>query len=166
MTLVLGIDPSSLKCGYGVVRSDGQRLSFIAAGVIEVPGRRPLDERLVEIGDELAEVCDELLAQLQPDEDVACAIEAGYSDGRATALVLGAARGAAIYVVRSHLRRDVRQYEPSTVKKAATGSGRAPKDQVARMVMARLGLKREPSPDASDALAVAIARACDGRSIV
>jgi len=163
MSLVLGIAPSSVKCGYGVIRSDGPRLTYVAAGVIDASKRLPLDARLVEIGDELAQVCDELLAQLRPDEDVACAIEAGYSDGRATALVLGAARGAAMYVVRSHLRRDVRQYEPSTVKKAACGSGRAPKDQVARLVMARLGLKRQPGPDASDALAVAITRATDGR---
>ncbi len=158
----IGIDPGSNRTGYGMIRADGPRLTFLAAGVIAA-GTGPLCQRLVEIGRELEDVCDEAMAKLRPDETIVAGIEAGYSDGHgATALVLGAARGVALYVVRCHLNREVREYQPATVKKAACGSGKATKDQVARVVARRLGMKREPAADAADALAVAIARACDG----
>jgi len=167
VTLVLGIDPGSRRCGYGVVRSEGPRLSYVAAGVIDVGTKRPLAARLVEIGEELSEVCNEVQAQRQPGEPVAAGIESGYVDGHgATALVLGAARGVALYVVASAFGCEVRQYEPSTVKKAATGSGKADKAQVARMVALRLRMKREPTSDAADAIAIAITRAQDAREDV
>lgn len=157
----IGIDPGSNRTGYGMIRADGPRLTFLAAGVIDA-GRGPLCQRLVEIGRELEEVCDEALAKLRPDEDIVAGVEAGYVDGHgATALVLGAARGVALYVVRYHLNREVREYPPGTAKKAACGNGRADKAQVARIVARRLGMKREPTADAGDALAISITRACD-----
>jgi len=159
----IGIDPGSNRTGYGIVRAEGPRLTFIAAGVIQATRGGPLCQRLVEIGKELEDVCDEALAQLRPDENIVAGIEAGYSDGHgATDLVLGAARGVALYVVRYHLAREVREYQPATVKKAACGNGRANKAMVARIVARRLGMKREPAADAGDALAIAIARAQDG----
>lgn len=164
LMIIVAVDPGSIRCGYGVIRANGPRLSYVAAGVIEAPARLPLDRRLLEIGEELQAVCSNALDELYPDEDVACGIEAGYADGRATALVLGAARGVAIYVMRSVLRRDVREYQPAAVKSAVTGSGRASKDQVARVAMARLGMKRQPAADAGDALGVCIAVAQDGRN--
>jgi crossover junction endodeoxyribonuclease RuvC len=52
-----------------------------------------------------------------------------------------------------------RSYTPQQVKGAVCGSGRADKDQVARMVARLLGMEGAPASDhASDALAVAI---CD-----
>jgi crossover junction endodeoxyribonuclease RuvC len=164
VTVVVGVDPSSTKCGYAVIRSVGPRLTYLGCGVIDAGQRRPLPDRLLEIGRELHAVCDEALAKIGPDELVAAAIESGYADGHGgTALVLGAARGVAIYVMRSTLGCAVREYAPATVKKAATGSGRATKEQVAMMVARRLGMQREPATDAADALAIAICRACDGR---
>ena len=55
----------------------------------------------------------------------------------------------------------VTEYSPSTVKKAATGSGKASKEDVARLVALRLGLSRLPCADAADALAIAICRTTD-----
>lgn len=164
MTLVVSADPGSSRCGYAILRSDGPRLTYLAAGVIDVGSKRPLYRRLVEIGAELQEVCDEAMAKLLPGEDVMAAIEAGYADGHgATALVLGAARGVAMFVLGHALGCEVREYPPSTVKKSACGSGRADKTQVARIVAKRLGMKREPAHDAGDALAIGITRAQDGR---
>jgi crossover junction endodeoxyribonuclease RuvC len=161
--IVLGVDCGSCKTGYGMIRVTGPRFEYLACGVIDTGSKRPLDQRLLEIGRELEDICDEALAKLGPDEAVAAAVEAGYSDGYGgTALVLGAARGVAIYVIRRTLACEVREYQPATAKKAATGSGRADKAQVAKMVALRLGMKREPAPDAADALSIALARAQDG----
>jgi crossover junction endodeoxyribonuclease RuvC len=71
LTVVLGCDPSSTKCGYGLVRVVGSRFEYLACGVIDAGSKRPLDQRLLEIGRELEEVCDEALAKLGPDETVA-----------------------------------------------------------------------------------------------
>lgn len=165
MTLVVGCDPGSSKCGYALLRSDGPRLTYVAAGVIDVGSKRPLYRRLVEIGVELQEVCDEALAALLPGEGVMAAIEAGYVDGHGhSALVLGAARGVAMFVLGHALGCEVREYAPSTAKKSACGSGNADKAQVARIVAKRLGMKRVPAHDAGDAIAIGICRATDGRS--
>jgi crossover junction endodeoxyribonuclease RuvC len=159
--LILGIDPGSNRCGYGLIRSVGPRLMFVGAGVIDVR-KGPIDGRLLEIGGELEDVCAEALAQLGPDETIAAGIESGYIDRHGpSVLVLGAARGAAIYVVRKALACRVLEYAPATVKKATTGSGKADKWMIARMVAKRLGMRREPAPDAADALAIAITRAQD-----
>lgn len=164
MTLVVAVDPSSIKCGYALLRSEGPRLTYLAAGVIDAGSKRSLCRRLVEIGAELHDVCDEAIAALMPGEDIIAGIESGYVDSHGpTALVLGAARGVAMYVLGHSLGCEVREYAPSTVKKAATSNGRADKGQVARIVAKRLRMKREPAPDAADALACAIARAQDTR---
>ena len=163
MSLVLGIDPGSYRCGYGAIRATRAGLVYLAAGVIELARARPLPARLVELGAELVDVCTELQALREPDEPVHVGIEAGYADGHgATALVLGAARGVTMYIVASTFNCQVLEYAPATVKKAACGYGKAPKEQVARMVTLRLGLRRPLAADAGDALAIAITRAQDG----
>jgi crossover junction endodeoxyribonuclease RuvC len=71
-------------------------------------------------------------------------------------IVLAEARGALLLTLaRSGLR--IEEYSPAEVKSAVTGSGRAEKEQVARMVRVLLGLADEAFPsDATDALAVAL----------
>jgi crossover junction endodeoxyribonuclease RuvC len=163
VTVIAACDPSSIKCGYAVIRSSGQRLTYIAAGVIDAGSKRPLGQRLVEIGRELEEVTDIALAALAPGEKLMAAIEGGYIDGHGpSVLALAAARGVAMFVLGHNLKCEVRVYQPASVKLAATGSGKADKSQVARMVARRLGMKKEPNGDSGDALAIAIARAQDG----
>ena len=149
---ILGIDPGSLVCGYGMVCADGDRLSYVECGVLTAPENRPAEARLGEIARGLAEV----LEELRPD---VVALETVFA--RVTvksALALAQARGMALAVIG--LRGlTVASYEAPLVKKTITGRGRAEKEQVARMVAAMVGLKRPPRSDAADALALAITHA-------
>ena len=157
--IAIGIDPSTKAMGYGVLRSvQGGPLKYVTAGVITAPAGWPLVRRL----DELARGLEEVVAEVDPTNDVIlCGIEAGFVKGQAGALSLGAARGVASLVMYRRFKVEVRSYAPTSVKLAATGSGKADKVQVARAVANRFGLKVVPDGDTSDALAVAITRAQD-----
>jgi len=154
MMRVLGVDPGSIKMGYGCIDvAPGCRLTYVEAGVITASAKLDKYDRLVELGRDLEAV----IVELRPD--VFC-LEAGFVKGQMGALVSGAARGVAAFVAgRAGLQ--VTEYAPATVKKAACGSGNAEKEQVAQVVAIRLGLVRTPALDAADALAIAIARAQD-----
>jgi crossover junction endodeoxyribonuclease RuvC len=148
---ILGIDPGSNICGYGVIEAERIRLTYVAAGVITTRGDAPKYARIAEIGAEL----ETLIAEVKP---TVLALEAGFVRGQMGALVSGAARGVAAYVgVRAGL--PVFEYAPATVKQAVTTAGNAAKESVARMVQLHLGLRVTPVADAADALAVAIAHA-------
>jgi crossover junction endodeoxyribonuclease RuvC len=150
--IVLGIDPGTASTGYGVVRSEGSRLHAIEDGVIQTSPGIPVERRLADIHARVGE----LLDAHAPD---AIAIEELYFGANVrTAFAVGQARGVVLLAAG---QRGVpsRSYTPQQVKAAVCGSGRAGKDQVARMVARLLGLAASPSPDhAADALAVAI---CD-----
>ncbi len=146
---MLGIDPGSIRTGWGVVERQGARARGIGAGVIRVSERAPLAERLYAVHRGVAEV----LAAHRPD---AVAVEdiffARYAQA---ALSLGHARGVAILAV-AQAGLSVAAYPPAVVKRAVVGSGRAEKQQVARLIAAILELDELPSVDATDALAVAV----------
>jgi crossover junction endodeoxyribonuclease RuvC len=150
---VLGIDPGTAACGYGVVRVDGGRVSALDFGWWRSSaGERP-ELRLRRIHDGVAE----LIAVHAPD---AVALEESYvgADAR-IALSVGQARGA-VLVACATAEVECREYPPATVKQAVCGYGRADKEQVQRMVKAILGLPEKPTPShAADALAVAICHA-------
>lgn len=149
---ILGIDPGSRVCGYGMVATDGGALRYVECGVLTAPEDRAAELRLGEIARGLTEVLDEL----RPD---VIALEAVFSRVNVkSALALAQARGMALAVVglRGLI---VTSYTAPLVKKAITGSGRAEKDQVARMVAVLVGLKHPPRADAADALALAITHA-------
>jgi crossover junction endodeoxyribonuclease RuvC len=150
---VLGIDPGTAACGFGVVRRDGSRLRALDHGWWATPaGERP-ELRLKRIHDEVAG-----LIALHAPEMVA--VEASFvgQDAR-TALSVGQARGAAL-VACANAEVPCVEYAPATVKQAVCGYGRADKAQVQRMVKAILGLDADPTPHhAADALAVAICHA-------
>jgi crossover junction endodeoxyribonuclease RuvC len=150
--IVVGIDPGTASTGYGVVASSGSTLSMLAAGVIETPSAARLERRLAEIHGHVVE----LLEGYRPD---AVAIEELYFGANVrTAFAVGQARGV-VLLAAGQRGIPSRSYTPQQVKAAVCGSGRAGKDQVARMVARLLGLSGPPSSDhASDALAVAI---CD-----
>jgi crossover junction endodeoxyribonuclease RuvC len=158
--IVLGIDPGLASTGYGVVAT-GRRagagaagaLAALDGGVIETPAGRPIERRLAEIHEGISE----LIAEHGPD---AVALEELYFGQNArTAFAVGQARGA-VLLAAGQQGVPCAGYTPQQVKGAVCGSGRAPKEQVARMVRVLLGLASEPRPDhASDALAVAICHA-------
>jgi len=153
---ILGIDPGSNATGYGVVENRGGKLVHIAHGVLRPPRGAAVAQRLEYI---YRSVC-EVIASHGPD---VAAIEQAFVDrSPRSALVLGQARGVALAALGAS-GLSVHEFNPSQVKQAVTGSGRATKDQVKRMVSRLLGIERVRASDAADALAVAIRQAHGGR---
>lgn len=146
---ILGLDPGSRVCGYGVIDDVGGSLRYVECGVLTAPEDRAMEERLGEIARGLTEVIGELSPQVVAVEDVF-----SHQNVR-SALALAQARGMVLAVVGLAGLR-VASYPPASVKKAVSGSGRADKDQIARMVQTLIGLRSLPRADATDALAVAI----------
>ncbi len=149
---ILGIDPGTRRCGYGVIEAAGGRLAYLECGVIEMAAREPLERRLAELATGVAEVIAELAPSAVAVEDVFHGI-----DARA-ALTLGHARGV-VLAAAGAAGLAVHAYPPATVKRSVTGYGRADKPQVGAVVQALLALRNAPRADAADALAVAICHA-------
>lgn len=147
---ILGLDPGSRVCGYGLVDERDGDLSYVECGVLTAPETRPMEERLGEIARGLREVIDELSPTSVAVEDVFV-----HAQNPRSGLALAQARGMALAVIGLCGLR-VTSYPPAIVKKAVAGSGAAAKDQVARMVQTLIKLKSLPRADASDALAIAI----------
>ena len=151
---VLGIDPGTAACGYGIVHESGGRLKGIDHGCVVARRRASAMElRLKTIFDGVAG----LIAEHAPD---AVALEESFvgADAR-IALSVGQARGA-VLVAAALAGVPCAEYAPAAVKQAVCGYGRAEKAQVQRMVKAILGLDELPTPNhAADALAVAICHA-------
>ncbi|MEY4577336.1 MAG: hypothetical protein RL701_2039 [Pseudomonadota bacterium] len=147
--IVLGIDPGSIRTGWGVVRRDGPALRFVAAGTIHAGKDAELPVRLLAIYDSLREV----VATHAP---TAIAVEDIFHARFANAAIkLGHARGIAL-LVGAQTGVPIAAYPPALVKRSIAGRGQADKDQVARIVGAILGLRTLPEIDATDALAIAI----------
>jgi crossover junction endodeoxyribonuclease RuvC len=153
MQRILGIDPGTVRLGYGLVEIVGSALlRYIECGTITAPAGRPRAERLLEIGRGLRD----LVNEHRPD---AIAMEeAFFGKNVQSTLALGEARGVAL-LIAGEAGLMVAGYSPATVKKAIVGHGRASKDQIAYLVRAMLKLRRLPSSDAADALAIAICHA-------
>jgi crossover junction endodeoxyribonuclease RuvC len=153
---VFGIDPGSVRTGYGCVESVGSRHRVIACGAVRTPAAGSFSEKLVEIHRHLVA----LLADCRPD---AVAIEdIFYATNVRSALKLGHARGVAM-LAAAQAGVTIVEYTPAEVKRAVVGYGRAEKPQVQQMVKLLLGLDAVPAPhDAADALAVAICHVHSG----
>jgi len=150
---VLGIDPGTAACGYGIVHQSGGRLRATARGCWHTPAGAPVEVRLKTIYDGVAG----LIAEHAPD---AVALEESFvgADAR-IALSVGQARGA-VLVAAANAGLSCAEYAPARVKQAVCGYGRAEKAQVQRMVQTILALAELPTPNhAADALAVAICHA-------
>jgi len=146
---ILGLDPGSRVCGYGVIDARGDELTYVECGLLTAPEDRPMEQRLGELARGLREVIGELAPTVVAVEDVF-----SHQNPR-SALALAQARGMALAVI-GLAGLAVASYAPALVKKAVSGSGRADKAQVARMVQVLIGLRSLPRTDATDALAVAI----------
>jgi crossover junction endodeoxyribonuclease RuvC len=150
---VIGIDPGTASCGYGIVHESDGRLKAIDHGWWKTPAGDRLELRLKTIFDGVAE----LIEEHRPD---AVALEESFvgADAR-TALSVGQARGA-VMVAAANAAVECAEYPPARVKQVVCGYGRAEKQQVQKMVQVILGLHDAPTPThAADALAVAICHA-------
>ena len=149
---ILGIDPGLRKTGWGVILSEGTKLSFIACGVVESEPKATLAERLRQLHDGIAGV----IAAYAPAE---VAVEETFVNrDPQSALKLGQARGVAL-VVPALAGLEVAEYAANLVKKTVVGVGHADKKQVQAMIRVLLPKAETRSADAADALAVAICHA-------
>ncbi len=147
---VMGIDPGSIKSGYGVVDQIGQQLQAVEFGVIKTPAKALLPKRLLTINERLRV----LIEQFHPD--VVAVEDVFFAQNAKSALKLGQSRGA-ILLTAAQAGLEVAEYSPLEVKQAVVGYGRADKMQVQQMVKNLLGLQDIPRPDdAADAMAIAI----------
>lgn len=153
--IILGIDPGYAIVGFGVLQSQQGRPSLLACGAINTPAGLPLSKRLLQIADDL----DELIRQFSPD---AMAVERLYfGNNVTTGIGVAQARGV-ILMTAERQGIPIYEYDPSQVKMAVVGYGKAEKRQVMDMTKRLLNLKSVPKPDdAADAVAIAL---CHARS--
>jgi crossover junction endodeoxyribonuclease RuvC len=148
--IILGVDPGSLRTGYGAIETDGRRHTLLEKGVLIPPSRGALADRLRFIHDGLGT----LIRRFGP---AALAVEGVFHAANArSALVLGHVRGV-VLLAGAEAGLAIHEFPPATVKVQVTGFGRAEKGQVALMVSRILGLPADAEAgDAADALAVAL----------
>jgi len=149
---IIGIDPGLRRCGWGVIESEGNRLTYVACGTLTPPTDLALADRLVLIHAGL----NDLIDRFRPEE--AAVEETFVSAGARSALQLGQARGIALMTpaLRGLV---VGEYAANLVKKAVVGSGHAEKAQIQMMVKVLLPAADFKGADAADALAIAICHA-------
>ena len=147
---VLGIDPSLRGTGYGIIRASRGAAVALVHGTIACPKDWPQSRCL-------ANICQMLRDVLQSHQVDVCVVEGlFFAQNLKTAIVMGAARGAAIATVAG-AGLDIYEIAPRKVKQAIVGHGAAQKFAVAKMVQRMLSLAELPAPDAADALALALA---------
>jgi len=151
--IILGIDPGTARCGFGVVEQDRGDLRLLDCGLIDTPAGTPAGHRLTAIYSRLTE----LINTYKP---AAVAVEElFYGNNAKTAIAVGQARGV-ILLAAAHHSIATAEYTPPQVKLAVTGYGKADKEQVRSMVKTVLNLKELRGPDdTSDAVAVALCHA-------
>lgn len=148
---VLGVDPGTVRCGWGLIESSGSRLVRIDSGVIR-PKPKEIAQRLAVI----AEALQVVIATHRPET---LSLERNFlARNVQSAFRLGEARGA-IMAVSASAGLTVAEYAPTTLKKAVTGTGRAEKAQVQAAVSRLFGPGFEPDEDEADALAAATCHA-------
>lgn len=152
MPRLIGLDPGLRATGWGVVEADGNRLAYVASGVVNTNAALSVAERLVELHDGLSHV----LRTYRPDE---AAVEETFVNRNASStLKLGLARGV-VLLVPALAGLPVAEYAANLIKKSVVGAGHAEKGQIAMMVRRLLPGIAELRADAADALAVAICHA-------
>jgi len=147
---VIGIDPGTNVTGYAIVeKARSGDIRYIGGGEIKLRRGAPLSERLLKI----SETLDSVMAEFRPTH---CSIEeVFFAKNVKSALTLGHGRGVAL-LSAAKAGIAVHEYSASTIKAAVTGSGRASKEQVQKMVRVILKLDTPLGVDAADALAIAI----------
>lgn len=162
MTLIIGVDPGSRMTGYGIVRTRGDKLSFVDAGTIYT-NKSDMPERIAQIFEGIHRIVTHYQKHL--DEPMVAAIEEVFmAQNPDSALKLGQARGAAIAALTA-CNLIVSEYTARQIKQAVCGYGAADKEQITTMVCKLLTLDVVPQADAADGLACAICHAHSSHSV-
>lgn len=151
---IIGVDPGTVCCGYGIIEAQpgAGPPAYITSGDIRMSSRRPLPDRLKTVYDSLGKV----IIQYAPAQ--LCLEKIFYHKSVRSAFALGSVRGIVMLLAAEHTL-PVYEYNPTELKSALTGYGRAEKSQVKEMVIRILNLEGPPekiSDDSSDALALSI----------
>ena len=155
--IVLGIDPGYALMGWGVVETKGSQMKLLGYGCVETKAGTPMQHRLraLQVG------VQDLIRMYRPDE--VAFEELFFAQNVTTALMVGAARGAAI-IAAAEYTENLYEYTPMQIKQAITGYGKADKKQIQQMVKMLLRMDELPKPDdAADAIACAITHCQAGR---
>ncbi len=148
--IILGIDPGSINCGYGILQIEKRRIVAAGCDVVQVNPKLSLPVRLKKIYEEISKV----VAEYKPD--IAAVESIFYGKNIKSAFTLGHARGV-ILLSLAEADIPIEEYSPREVKKSVVGNGNASKEQVEYMVKKIINLKTSPkTQDATDALAVAL----------
>jgi len=145
---VIGIDPGSRVCGYGVLEAQNGEVAHLASGSIIPKSTLPLNQRLKIIYDGLLEIIDMHSPDVMSIEDIF------FAKNAKSAIKLGQARGVAL-LAGTNSGISIHEYAPTKVKLALTGRGRANKEEVQGMLSRLLGVENWENQDASDAVAIA-----------
>ncbi len=158
--IILGIDPGYAIVGFGVLQKTKGETQFITCGAINTPAGLPLSKRLLQISQDMAT----LIGQFSPD---VMAIEKLYfGNNVTTGIGVAQARGV-ILTEAERAGLAIYEYDPSQVKSAVTGYGKAEKRQVMDMTKRLLHLSAVPKPDdAADAVAIALCHARSSTSLL
>ena len=147
--LVVGVDPGSLVTGYGLVKKEGDTLTYVGGGKISFPHSWPFHQRIHRIFSSLIEIIEIYHPEEMSIEDIF------FAKNVKSALKIGHVRGAAL-VAAVQCGVKIFEYTPLQIKQSVVGYGRATKEQVRAMVKLLLKLDTQFSFDTADALAVAI----------
>lgn len=152
MIRIIGIDPGLRRTGWGVIESDGVRLTYVASGHVASTNDEVLAYRLREIFEGVSGV----IASFSPRE--AAVEETFVNENPRATLKLGQARGMAL-LAPALKGLAVAEYPPNLIKKSVVGAGHAEKRQIQMMVKMLLPKATFGSADEADALAIAICHA-------
>lgn len=148
--IILGVDPGIADTGYGIIKSEGSRLTCLSYGSIKTDKKLNLIDRLEILHIKL----DKIIKEYKPD--LVSIEQLFFNKNVRTALIVGQARGVALLTFKENGLKIV-EYTPSQAKSAVSSYGKASKMQVQKMVKLILNLDKIPQPDdAADALALAI----------
>ena len=148
--IILGIDPGTTTTGFGMIEVQKNNIKMLDYGIIETKPKEKLSKKLTEIYKDIKKI----IKDTKPDR---LAIEQlFFFKNTKTAMAVGQARGV-ILLAAEKAKIPILEFTPSQVKMGVCSNGRAPKEQVQKMVQRILDLKDIPKPDdAADALATAI----------
>ena len=151
---IIGIDPGTICCGYGILETGKikNNLQHVVSGDVKMKRKDPLQDRLKVLYSSL----DEIIKEYKPSQ--LCIEKIFYHKSIVSAFALGSTRGVVLLLAAQN-DIPVFEYNPTAIKMALTGYGRAEKRQVQEMVKIILNLKSSPAPmseDTSDALALCI----------
>lgn len=146
---ILGIDPALSNLGYGIIRSQGNKISYIDSGTIKTSASESMHNRLYKLSSSIEQVI------LLNRPDVIAMEESFVNKNPSTSLKLGYARGALMALIGG-MQIPYYEYKPNLIKKTVVGTGHADKEQVIHMMKIILsGSPEKLTSDEADALAVA-----------